>query len=227
MESTGIYWKPIFNVLGDDFEILLVNARHVKNVSGHKTDKRDSGWLAKLLLSGLLKGSFIPERSFRELRDLTRYRKKLINQIAAEKNRLLKILEDANIKLFMVLSDVFVSSGTKMINHILAFDDYRPEDLMQYVHGRVKASREDIKEALTGYVTLHHRFMMKTIRGNIAKIESTISEIDKHLDVVSEPYKLERELQETIPGVGYDGAIDIIAEISTDMEHFPDHKHLA
>lgn len=114
-----------------------------------------------------------------------------------------------------------------MINHILAFDDYRPEHLMQYVHGRVKASREDIKEALTGYVTPHHRFMMKTILGNIAKIESAISEIDEHLDVVSEPYKLERELLETIPGVGYNGAIGIIAEISTDMEHFPDHKHLA
>jgi len=227
MESTGIYWKPIFNVLGDDFEILLVNARHVKNVPGHKTDKRDSRWLAKLLLSGLLKGSFIPERPFRELRDLTRYRKKLINQIAAEKNRLLKILEDANIKLSVVLSDVFGASGTKMIKHILEHEEYHPEQLLYYVHGRVKASREDIKEALTGYVTPHHRFMMKTILGNIAKIESTISEIDEHLVVVSEPYKLERELLETIPGVGYDGAIGIIAEISTDMEHFPDHKHLA
>jgi transposase len=230
MESTGVYWKPIFNVLGDDFEILLVNARHVKNVPGHKTDKRDSRWLAKLLLSGLLKGSFIPERPFRELRDLTRYKKKLTNQVAADKNRFLKILEDANIKLSMVLSDVFGVSGTKMINHILAFDTYRPEDLMQFVHGRVKASREDIKEALTGYVTVHHKFMMRTILGNIAKIESTILEIEEHLehlDKVLEPYKIEKELLETIPGVGPDVAIGIIAEISTNMEHFPDHKHLA
>jgi len=227
MESTGIYWKPIFNVLGDDFEILLVNARHVKNVPGHKTDKRDSRWLAKLLLSGLLKGSFIPERPFRELRDLTRYKKKLTNQVAADKNRFLKILEDANIKLSMVLSDVFGVSGTKMINHILSCDDYRPEELMQYVHGKVKASREDIKEALTGYITVHHKFMMKTILGNMAKIESTIAEIEAHLDTVLEPYKLEKELLETIPGVGPDVAIGIIAEISTNMEHFPDHKHLA
>lgn len=183
--------------------------------------------MVKLLLSGLLKGSFIPERSFRELRDFTRYRKKLINQIAAEKNRLLKILEDTNIKLSVVLSDVFGASGTKMIKHILEHEEYHPEQLLYYVHGRVKASREDIKEALTGYVTPHHRFMMKTILGNIAKIESTISEIDEHLVVVSEAYKLERELLETIPGVGYDGAIGINAEISTDMEHFPDHKHLA
>lgn len=177
MESTGVYWKPIFNVLGDDFDILLVNARHVKNVQGHKTDKRDSRWLAKLLLSGLLKDSFIPKRAFRELRDLTRYKTKLTNQISADKNRFLKILEDANIKLSVVLSDVFGVSGTKMINHILEFEDYRPEELMQYVHGRVKASREDIKEALTGYVTSHHRFMMRAILGNMAKIESTISEI--------------------------------------------------
>jgi transposase len=227
MESTGVYWKPVFNVLGDDFEILLVNARHVKNVPGHKTDKRDSRWLAKLLLSGLLKGSFIPKRVFREFRDLTRYKTKLTNQVSADKNRFLKILEDANIKLSMVLSDVFGASGTKMINHILEFEDYRPEELMQYVHGRVKASKEDIKEALIGHVTAHHRFMMKTILGNMAKIESTISEIDEHLSTVLEPYKFERELLETIPGVGRDGAIGIIAEISTDMDHFPDHKHLA
>ena len=227
MESTGIYWKPIFNVLGDDFEILLVNARHVKNVPGHKTDKRDSRWLVKLLLSGLLKGSFISERPFRELRDLTRYQKKLTHKVSAEKNRFLKILEDANIKLSMVLSDVFGASGTKMINHILSFNDYRPEDLMRYVHGKVKASREDIKEALTGYITVHHKFMMKTILGNIAKIESTISEIEEHIEAVLVPYKLEKELLETIPGVGPDVSIGIIAEISTDMENFPDQKHLA
>jgi len=227
MESTGVYWKPIFNVLGDDFVILLVNARHVKNVPGHKTDKKDSRWLVKLLLSGLLKGSFIPERPFRELRDLTRYRKKLVQQVTAEKNRFLKILEDANIKLSSVLSQVFGASGTKMINHILSCDDYRPEELMQYVHGKIKASREEIKEALTGYITDHHKFMMRTILGNIVKIESTISEIDEQLDIVLEPYKLEKQLLETIPGVGPDVAIGIIAEISTDMDNFPDQKHLA
>jgi len=137
------------------------------------------------------------------------------------------MLEDANIKLSMVLSDVFGVSGTKMINHILTYDNYHPGDLIQYVHGKLKASQEDIKEALTGYVTPHHRFMMRTILGNIAKIESTISEIEKHLDTALEPYKLEKELLETIPGVGPDVTIGIIAEISTNMEHFPDHKHLA
>jgi transposase len=227
MESTGVYWKPIFNVLGDDFTILLVNARHVKNIPGHKTDKRDSRWLAKLLLSGLLKGSFIPDRAFRELRDLVRYKTKLTHMVAADKNRFLKILEDANIKLSMVLSDVFGASGTKMINHILSVEDYRPEELMQYVHGRIKASREEIKDALTGYITDHHRFMMQTLLDNMARTKSTISWVEKRIDALIEPYKHVKELLETIPGVGSDIAIVIIAEISTDMDNFPDHKHLA
>jgi transposase len=227
MESTGVYWKPVFNVLGDDFVILLVNARHVKNVPGHKTDKKDSRWLVKLLLSGLLKGSFIPERPFMELRDLTRYRKKLVQQVTADKNRFLKILEDSNIKLSMVLSNVFGVSGSKMVNHILSVESYRPEELMQYVHGKVKASREDIQEALTGYITDHHKFMLRTILGNMARTESTIAEIDQKLDAVLEPYNLERELLETVPGVGREVAIAIIAEIGTDMSRFPDQKHLA
>ncbi len=205
MESTGIYWKPVFNVLGDDFKILLVNARHVKNVPGHKSDKKDSRWLAKLLLSGLLKGSFIPERPIRELRDLTRYKTKLTNQVTAEKNRFQKILEDANIKLSSVLKDVFGATGTKIINHILEHESYRPEDILQYVHGKVKSSREDIKEALTGYVTPHHRFMLKTIMRNILRIESTIAEVDIQIEVCIEPYKVERGLLESIPGVGKDG----------------------
>lgn len=227
MESTGVYWKPVFNVLGDCFQILLVNARHVKNVPGHKTDKKDSRWLAKLLLSGLLKGSFIPERPIRELRDLTRYKTKLTHQISAERNRFQKILEDANIKLSSVLNDVFGATGTKIINHILANESYRPEQLLQYVHGRVKASREDIKEALTGFITLHHRFMLKTIIGNITKIESTVAEVEAQIEDCIEPFKIERELLESIPGVGKDGATKIIAEVGVDMGQFPSQNHLA
>ena len=227
MESTGIYWKPVYNVLGDDFEILLVNARHVKNVPGHKTDKKDSRWLAKLLMSGLLKGSFIPERTIRELRDLTRYRTKLIQQISAEKNRFQKMLEDANIKLSSVLNDVFGVTGTKIIDHILSCDNYKPEELLQYVHGKVKASREEIKEALTGYVTEHHRFMLQTIKSNIAQIEETVAKLDEQIDIKIAPYELEKELLMSIPGVGKDGAIRIIAEIGVDMNQFPDEKHLA
>jgi len=225
MESTGVYWKPVFNVLGDDFQILLVNARHVKNVPGNKTDKRDSRWLAKLLLSGLLRGSFIPSQKIRELRDLTRYKTKLTNQVTAEKNRFQKILEDANIKLSSVLSDVFGATGKKIIARILE-GDYQPEQLLYYVHGRVKANREDIKEALTGYVTEHHRFMLKTILSSISRIETTLAEIEVQIEKVTEPYKEIIELLETIPGVAYDGAIGIISEIGVDMDEFPTHKHL-
>ena len=226
MESTGVYWKPVFNVLGDDFQILLVNARHVKNVPGHKTDKRDSKWLAKLLLSGLLKGSFIPSQKIRELRDLTRYRTKLVKQISSEKNRFQKILEDANIKLSVVLTDIFGATGKKIIARILE-GDYEPEQLLYYVHGRVKADRGDIVEALTGYITEHHRFMLKTILANISRIESTKSELEQQIAKMSEEYKEILELLETIPGVGYDGAIAIIAEIGDDMSRFPTHNHIA
>lgn len=227
MESTEVYWKPIFSILGDDFVILLVNTRNMKNVPRHKTDKKDSRWQVKLLLSGLLKGSLIPDRPFRELRDLARYRKKLVQQVTADNNRFLKILENANNKLSMVLSDVFGVSGRKMVNRILSIENYRPKELIQCMHGGVKASREDIQEALTGYITDHHKFMLRTILGNIAKTESTIAEIGLRMDAVLEPYYLKRVLLETIPEVGHEVAFAIITEIRTYMSRFPDQKHPA
>lgn len=227
MESTGVYWKPIFNVLGDDFEILLVNARHVKNIPGHKTDKRDSRWLAKLLLCGLLKGSFIPPRSIRELRDLTRYRKKLTGQVTSDRNRFQKILEDANIKLSVVLTDIFGVTGMKMIEAIMDERGYRPEDLLQFVHGRVKASRADILEALKGHVTAHHRFMLRTILSNMHRLETTIAEVTARIDELCAPYNSEIDRLSAMPGVDRNGAVGIIAEIGLDMEQFPSHHHLA
>lgn len=227
MESTGVYWKPIYNVLGDDFEILLVNARHVKNVPGHKTDKKDSKWLCKLLLSGLLKGSYIPERQIRELRDLTRYRKKLVQMISSEKNRFQKILEDANIKLSVVLTDTFCKTGLKMLHVIVNEQNYNPRQLLSMVHGRVKANRKDIQEALTGYVTDHHRLMLKMIWDNMARLETTMLEVDSSIEKATVVLGIELDLLQQIPGVGKKGAIGIIAEIGADMSQFPDHKHLA
>jgi transposase len=226
IESTGIYWKPVYNILGDHFKILLVNARHVKNVPGRKTDQNDSQWLAKLLLAGLLKGSFIPNRSIRELRDLVRYKTKLTNQVGSEKNRLIKVMEDANIKLSSVLSDVFGVTGQKIIKDIIS-GDYKPEQLLHHVHGKVQKSREEIKEAITGNVSMHHRFMLGTIMENMAKIEATIAKLDVQIDKQTAEYGLEIELLDSIPGVDKDGAICIIAEIGTDMGVFPDQKHLA
>src|SRR5690606_13555135 len=161
MESTGIYWKPVFNVLEDDsFEIILVNARHVKNIPGHKTDKKDSAWLSKLLLSGLLKGSFIPSVDIRELRDLVRYKNKKTQVVSAEKNRMIKILEDCNIKLSSVVSDVQGVSATKMVNAITS-GETDVEKLILFAHGKIRADKEDIKKALEGKITAHHRFMLQ------------------------------------------------------------------
>ena len=226
MESTGIYWKPIFNILEVDFEILLVNARHVKNVPGHKTDKRDSRWLTKLLLSGLLKGSFIPPVEIRQLRDLFRYKKKLTGQVSAEKNRLQKILEDANLKLTSVVSDTFGVSATKIIDALLAGEENIAE-LLKLCHGKLKPKEEALKEALVGKLTEHHKFMLRTIKESIKQIEEIIAKVDKQINVQTKAYEVEIELLQTIPGVGKDSAIGIIAEIGVEMEQFPNEQHLA
>lgn len=227
MESTGIYWKPVFNILEKDFEIILVNARHVKNVPGHKTDKKDSRWISKLLLSGLLKGSFIPPRDIRELRDLVRYKRKLINQAASEKNRLIKILEDCNIKLSSVVSDVNDGvSATKIINDIIkGVTDV--DKLMTHLHGRIKARREDIRKALEGRITEHHRFMMRIIKESIEETEKIIQKVENQIDKAVKKYQIEIDLLQTVPGIGKDSAISIISEMGVDMNQFPNEQHLS
>lgn len=226
MESTGIYWKPLFNILESDFEIILVNARHIKNVPGHKTDKKDSIWISKLLLSGLLKGSFIPPVEIRELRDLVRYKKKKIQFIASEKNRMIKFLEDCNIKLSSVVSDTQGVSATKIINDII---DGRNDiiHLLTHVHGKVKASKEEIAKALTGRVTPHHQFMLKMIRKTIDENEKLIVELDQQIDMSVAKYEVELQLLQTIDGVGRDTAITVISEIGVDMNAFANEHHLA
>jgi transposase len=226
MESTGIYWKPVFNILEEDFQIILVNARHVKNVPGHKTDKKDSAWLSKLLVTGLLKGSFIPQKDIRELRDLVRYKRKKTQFVASETNRIIKVLEDCNIKLSSVVSDVKGVSATKIINAIIdGVEDV--SELVSYAHGKIKSSKEDIKEALTGKITDHHRFMLKIIRETIDENEKLITKVDLQIDKSLALYQVELELLQTIDGVGKDTAITIISEIGVDMNCFPNEHHLA
>jgi transposase len=227
MESTGIYWKPVFNIMEEDFEIILVNARHVKNVPGHKTDKKDSSWLSKLLLSGLLKGSFIPPRPIRELRDLVRYKKKIVGQIASEKNRIIKVLEDANIKLSSVLSNVDGVVGTKIINDLINNPKTNVESLLQYYHGKIKADKEEFRKALNGHITEHHKNMLRLHKESIQSKENQISNIDKLIDEATKAYSLEIDLLQTIPGVGKDSAISIISEVGVDMDRFPDETHLS
>jgi len=226
MESTGVYWKPVFNVLEEDFEIILVNARHVKNVPGHKTDKKDSQWISKLLLSGLLKGSFIPPTDIRDLRDLVRYKKKVMAQASTEKNRIIKTLEDANIKLSSVLTNIDGSVGTNIINSLIdGVTDVN--QLMKFYHGKMKASKQDFRLALEGKITQHHRFMLQLHRDSIADKERLIERIDAEIDQAIKAYQIEVDLLQTIPGVGKDSAIGIISEIGVDISRFPDETHLS
>jgi transposase len=226
MESTGVYWKPVFNVLEEDFEIMLVNARHVKNVPGHKTDKKDSRWLSKLLLSGLLKGSFIPPVDIRNLRDLVRYRKKIVVQIAADKNRIIKILEDGNIKLSSVLSNVDGSVGTKIIDKMIeGVTDV--DELMKFYHGKIKVSREEFRLALEGCLTAHHRLMLQIYKESISDRERMIKRLDAEIDKATAAYQVEIDLLQTIPGIGKDSAITIISETGVDMGKFADAEKIS
>lgn len=228
MESTGVYWKPVFNILEEHFTVILVNARHIKNVPGRKTDKADSKWITKLLLSGLLKGSFIPPKTTRELRDLTRYRRKIIGHIASEKNRLQKILEDANIKLSSVVSDMSGATATKIINAMIEGQE-DVDELIKLRHGKLKVEKEVLAKALNGHLSDHHRFILSTIKLSIAEKQSLITQLDAKIEeyLRSSEQTLSSELLQTIPGVGKDAAAGILAEIGNNMDQFPSEKHLA
>jgi len=226
MESTGVYWKPIFNMLEDSFEVILVNARHIKNVPGRKTDVQDSEWLCKLLRAGLVKGSFIPPKGIRELRDLTRYRKKLVENITAEKNRIQKVLEDANIKLSSVMSNTFGASGSKIIEELIK-GELTVEEMSELAKGRLIKKKGIIKEALVGYFQEHHKFMIKASLEHIKTMERIISELDRKIDEKMDNYREDYERLQTIPGVKEHAAASIIAEIGTDMSKFPTEEHLS
>ncbi len=227
MESTGVYWKPVFNILEDSFEILLVNARHLKNVPGRKTDKADSRWICKLLLSGLLKGSFVPPENIRELRDLSRYKTKLTREVASEKNRIQRILEDANIKLSSVVSDTSGTVATKLIDGLICGRKDLEALINECYHGKLSATKEELRQALTGRLTPHHVFMLKQMKAHIAYLESQIVLIDTEMDKKMEDFNEELELLQTIPGVAKDGAKGILSEIGANMDVFPDEHHLA
>ncbi len=228
MESTGVYWKPVFNILEKDFEIILVNARHLKNIPGNKTDKKDSRRIAKYLLAGLLKGSFIPPKPVREMRDLTRYKRRIIEQMASEKNRIHKFLEDANIKLSTVVSNLSGATATKIIDAMIEGEG-RVEELAKLRHGKMKASEEELMVALTGNLTEHHKFMLKMVKQSIKDKELLIRELDKQIDnkLKENAMAHDAELLSTIPGVDKEAAAYILSEIGNDMERFPDEQHLA
>ena len=226
MESTGVYWKPVFNLLEEHFAVMLVNARHIKYVPGHKTDCKDSAWIAKLLMSGLLKGSFIPPQQIREMRELYRYKKKLISQRVAERNRLQKILEDANLKLGNVVSDVFGKTGWSVICHLID-GQTDAAALASLAKGSLRKKIPQLISALNGRITDHHRFMLQTSRLALENIQQQIDRIDRRLDEYISHHTTEVELLETIPGVSKETVKGIVSEIGFDMSVFPTANHLA
>jgi transposase len=226
MESTGDYWKPVFNMLEGTCEVLLVNAQHVKAVPGRKTDVKDAAWLAELLQHGLLRASFIPPVAQRELRDLTRYRSTFIRERTTLVNRVQKLLEDANIKLAAVASDIMGVSGRTILAALLA-GHADPQALADLAKGRLRSKRDQLAKALDGRVKAHHRFVLTELLCQIDSLEETIARFDTQIQEISTPFEAAIGLLDTIPGVARPTAEMIVAEIGTDMSRFPSADHLA
>jgi transposase len=226
MEATGVYWKPVWHVLSDgDFGLVLANAAHVKNVPGRKTDVNDAAWLADLLAHGLIRGSFVPDAPTQEMRNLLRTRKQLVRERTSHIQRLQKTLEDANIKLDSVISDVLGLSGRAMIEALIAGES-DPDRLAELAHRRIKAPPEALREALRGRVTRHHRFLLRLHLQQIDAIDGAIGEIDREVEADLEPFRAAIGLLTTIPGVSDLSARIILAEIGRDMGRFPTAGHL-
>jgi transposase len=226
MESTGVYWKPIFNILEAAFEILLVNARHLKNVPGHKTDIKDCQWIAQLLQHGLLKGSFIPPRQQRELRDLTRQRAQLTDESSRTVNRIQKVLEDANVKLGSVASNVVGVSGLRMLEEIVRGQD-DPAQLAELAQRRLRAKIPELQEALYGKLTEHHRWMLGLLLDQLRAGEQFIARLDERIAELTRPLVPVLEKLDAIPGVDRRVAEVLMAELGPDMTPFPTDAHLA
>jgi transposase len=226
MESTGVFWKPIYNILEGQFEILVVNARHVKTVPGRKTDVKDCEWLAQLLQCGLLRGSFIPPGPQREFRDLTRMRTQLTRETVSVSNRIQKVLEDANIKLGEVASDVVGVSGRKMISAMIKGETDAAK-LADLASRRLRAKIPQLNKALEGKLTDHHRFMLKALMDQLTYLEAQIERFTQRIEAISLPF--EKAITRLIPMPGFDrvSAQNVIAEIGPDMDPFPTHAHLS
>lgn len=227
MESTGVYWKPVYNLLeASDLEPMVVNAQHIKAVPGRKTDVHDAEWIAELLSHGLLRPSFIPDRPQRELRELLRYRRALVQERTREANRIQKVLEGANLKLGLVASDVLGRSGRDMLSAISKGTE-DPQELAGLARGRLKEKTEPLQQALRGLVGSHQRFLVGEQLSHIEEIEARIGRLNSEIEARLSPFEAELERLQTIPGVGRRVAEDLIAEIGTDMSRFPSHRHLA
>ncbi len=226
MESTGVYWMPVYAVLEGAFELVVGNATHIRQVPGRKTDVKDSEWIADLIRHGLIRRSFVPPKPLRELRDLLRYRRKLVESQTAERNRMLKLLETANIKLASVASDVFGVSGRQMLRALIE-GTQSPAQMAALAKGRLRKKLAILRPALEGRVEDHHRFLLSMQLKRMEQLEETIRELDAQIDEKLIPYQEPYLRLQQIPGVDRIGAAVIIAELGIDMSVFPTARHAA
>ena len=228
MESTGVYWKPIYNLLELEptIKTYVVNAQHIKQVPGRKTDIKDSEWIADLLKHGLLKPSYIPNREQRELRELVRYRRSLIDELARESNRIQKILEGANIKLGSVATDILGVSGRLMIRQLIEGES-NPKMIAQLAKGQLRKKIELLQRSLNGLMGDHQKFMLKNQLNHIEYLEKQIKKMDQEIGCRLQSASKEIELLDSIPGIGIQTAQQIIAEVGLDMTRFQSASHLA
>lgn len=226
MESTGIYWRPVFNLLEADHLIILVNAQHLQRVPGRKTDVKDAEWLADLLRHGLLQASFIPPSPVRELRELTRYRKTLVQERAQEVNRLHKLLESANIKLGAVATDILGLSGRDMLAALVA-GEQDPAVLAELARGKLRAKLPLLRLALEGRVTGQQRVLLRHLLAHIEFLEGQLASLTAEIEAAQTPFAEAVALLQTLPGVAETAAHAIVAEIGLDMHRFPSAAHLA
>ena len=226
MESTGVYWKPVYNILSDELEAWVVNAQHIKQVPGRKTDVKDAEWIATLMRLGLLNNSFIPEESQRDLRDLTRYRTQLTNERSATVNRVQKVLEDGNIKLASVVSDIQGVSARRMLEALIGGQE-ESEALAQLAQGRLRSKIPELVEALTGQVRGHHRFLLAELLEHLDGLNQRLAQLNERIGQQTAPQAELIQRLDAIPGVGKHTAEILLAEIGHTVEQFPSEKHLA
>ncbi len=226
MESTGVYWKPIYAILEGAFEIVVANAQHVKKVPGRKTDVKDAEWIADLLCHGLLRSSFVPPKPIRELRDLTRYRRKLVESRSAERNRVLKLLEIANIKLASVASDVFGASGLLMLQALVE-GKATPQEMAELAKKQLRKKIPELELALERKMEEHHRFLLNVQLRRLQAVEQDLGILEHRIQEKLKPYAAELILLDEIPGVDGTLAAGIIAEMGVDMSVFGSVSQLA
>jgi len=226
MESTGVYWKPVYNVLQEAMEVWVVNAQHIKQVPGRKTDVKDAEWIAGLMRVGLLNNSFIPDEEQRDLRDLTRYRTQLTNERSTTVNRVQKVLEDSNVKLAAVVSDIQGVSARLMLEAMIVGNEESAE-LAEMAKGRLRNKMPLLVEALTGHVRPHHRFMLAELLAKLDQLNQGLQHLNERIEQLTAPSADLIERLDEIPGVGQHTAQVILAEVGSTVAQFPSEHHLA